>query len=255
MREPSRVTGAGLTKGWGRALNLRSWSLMKGIQSLSLRWLSMFALVAVAGCGNERERDLVRADGEIFESVARAQLGDPSDTVASVVSPLRIDARPAGDNTELAATPDHPQRLEVGEQPDSVSTGSTETIVEQRRDILKALHIEEGGPFDYPECGGARARLSRDTTVVLPPPKCPPQVTRYITVGLPFRGASPILDKVRPPELPAPDSTAELWTVLMTESSVGPGGQQWRKYASLFKRDPQSGRLEMAERFLLSWAE
>jgi hypothetical protein len=238
-----------------RALNLRSWFLMKGIQADSLRWLSVLSIIAVASCGDERERALVRADAEIFESVARAQLADSSDTVSSIVSPLRIDARPAGDNTDLASTPDHPRRLEVGEQIDSVSVASTETIVEQRKDILKSLRIEEGGPFNYPECGGARARLSRDSTVVLPAPKCPPQVTRYITVGLPYLGASPILDKVRPPELPAPDSSAELWTVLITESSVGPGGQQWRQYASLFKRDAQSGRLEMVERFLLSWAE
>jgi hypothetical protein len=228
---------------------------MKGIQADGIRLLSVLSIIVVTSCGDERERALVHADGEIFESVARAQLADSSDTVSAVASPLRIDARPAGDNTDLASTPDHPRRLEVGDEIDSISSGSTETIVGQRKDILKSLGIEEGGPFNYPECGGARTRRSRDTTLVLPAPKCPPQVTRYITVGLPYRGASPILDKVRPPELPAPDSSAELWTVLITESSVGPGGQQWRQYASLFKRDPQSGRLEMVERFLLSWAE
>lgn len=237
------------------ALFLRSWFLMKAIQADSRRWIFALTLVAVIGCSLERERAIVGADGQIFESVARDQLVGPRDTLGVTASPLRMDSRPAGDNTDLAATPERPKRLELGDSTDVIPPGVTEVIVEQRKGILASLGIADGGPFDYPDCGGARTRRSRDSTIALPAPKCPPQVSRYVTVGLPFRGASPILDKVRPPNSPAPDSSAEMWTVLVTESSVGPGGQQWRQYVSLFRRDPETGRLTMAERFLLSWAE
>lgn len=227
---------------------------MKGIQTYSLRRIQAITLVAVIGCGLGRERAIVGADGEIFESVARDQLPSPRDTLGVATSPLRIDSRPAGDNTELASTPDRPKQLELGEPGDSIPPGVAEVIVEQRKAILASLGIADGGPFDYPECGGARPRF-RDSTVTLTGPNCPSQVSRYVTVGLPYRGASPLLDKVRPQNSPAPDSTVEMWTVLITESSVGPGGQQWRQYVSLFRRDPATGRLAMAERFLLSWAE
>jgi hypothetical protein len=41
----------------------------------------------------------------------------------------------------------------------------------------------------------------------------------------------------------------------VTESSVGPGGENWRQYAWLFRRDPETRRLLVAEKYLLSWAE
>ncbi len=228
---------------------------MKATQADPQRWIFATTLLVLIGCGLERERAIVGADGEIFESVARDQLAGPRDTLGVTASPLRMDSRPAGDNTDLASTPDKPKPLELGDSTDSVQPGVREVIVEQRKGILASLGITDGGPFDYPDCGGARTRRSRDTTIALPTPKCPPQVSRYVTVGLPFRGASPILDKVRPPNSPPPDSSAEMWTVLVTESSVGPGGQQWRQYVSLFRRTADTGRLVMAERFLLSWAE
>ena len=201
------------------------------------------------------ERSIVRVDGEIFESVVRAQLSDSSKLVPGAMSPLRFDSRPAGDNTDLAATPDRPRQLDLGDPSDSLSTDALNSIVEQRKDILKSIGIEEGGPLNYPDCGGTRTRRSRDSTGLLPAPKCPAFVRRYITVGLPYRGAAQILNKARPAGAPAPDSTGEMWTVLVTESSVGPGGQEWRQYVSLFRRDNETGRLALAERFLLSWAE
>jgi hypothetical protein len=228
---------------------------MKVIHAAFLRRISGVALLVLTGCGLRRDRAIVAADGEIFETVAREQLPAPRDGLGVPASPLRMDSRPAGDNTDLASTPERPKRLELGDSTDSITPGVTEVIVEQRKGILASLGITDGGPFDYPECGGARPHLAPDSTVLLPGPSCPPQVSRYVTVGLPYRGASPILDKVRPANVPAPDSTAELWTVLITESSVGPGGQQWRQYVSLFRREASTGRLVAAERFLLSWAE
>src|SRR5437762_4292393 len=228
---------------------------MKAIQPDCLRSLACAGMALVVACGNESQRALVRADGEIFESIARSQVVDSSQTAERGESALRLDSRPAGDNAELAATPDPPPHLELATEGDSSSSDAIGVIVEQRKDILKSLGFEEGGPFNYPDCGGARTRRSRGSRTVLPDPKCPGSVRRYVTVGLPYRGTAALLEKVRPPGLPAPDTVGEAWTVLITESSVGPGGQQWRQYVSLFRRDPANGRLALAERSLLSWAE
>ena len=146
-----------------------------------------------------------------------------------------------------------------GYDPDS----ATETIADadgvlftsQRKQILRDLHVEEGGPFVYPECGGFRTRRFRDSSAVHPDPECPKTFRRYVTAGLPTRGASAVIAKSRRPEAYPPDTTREMWTVLVTETSVGPGGQQWRQYAWLFRRDPGSGHLDVAEKYLLSWAE
>jgi len=228
---------------------------MKAIQTDSLRSLVCAGVALVLGCGHSTERSIVRADGEIFESVVRSQFSDSSKFLPRTISPLRFDARPAGDNADLAATPDRPRPLDLADSSDSLSSSALNSIVEQRKHILKTIGIEEGGPFNYPDCGGTRTRRSRDSSAVLPAPKCPAFVRQYITVGLPYRGAAQILNRARPVGVSPPDSAGELWTVLVTETSVGPGGQQWRQYVSLFRREPETGRLGLAERFLLSWAE
>jgi len=225
---------------------------MKAIHPDRLRALGTVA-VLVLGCGSDAERSLVRADGEIFESVVHSQLSDSSDQRLGQAGALRFDARPAGDNAELAG--DRPTRLELTDAADSVYANAHDAIIEQRKDILKSIGVEEGGPFNYPECGGTRTRKPKDSIQLLPAPKCPTSIQRYVTVGPPYRGASQLLDRVRPTTAPVPDSSGEQWTVLVTESNVGPGGQQWRQYVTLFRRDASSGRLGVAERFLLSWAE
>jgi hypothetical protein len=251
VREPSRVTSVREKK----ASNLRSWMLMKAIQPDCARSLVVLAAALSLGCTYRGEREVVHVDGVIFEAVVRSQAPDSSNPEPPTLSALRFDARPAGDNTDLAATPEHPRRLDLSEGSDSLSADALRSIVDQRKEILRSVSVEEGGPFNYPDCGGARTRRTPDSASRLDAPRCPAFVRRYVTVGLPYRGAAPLLVKARPPESPAADTTGEQWTVLVTESSVGPGGQQWRQYVALFHRDSESGRLAMAERFLLSWAE
>jgi hypothetical protein len=196
------------------------------------------------------QREIATADAESFEAIVRSQMSDS-------VGPgfLRVDSRPAGDKEILAPTPPTSE----GFDPDSSLAAAKETdtglIADQRKEILRDLHVEEGGPFVYPDCGGFRTRRFKDTSEVHPDPQCPKSFRRYVTVGLPARGAASVLSKARRPEAPPPDTTGELWTVLVTESSVGPGGQQWRQYAWLFRRDDTTGRLGVSEKYLLSWAE
>jgi len=246
---------------------------VKAIQTYRIYSLA-FGVAVLFGCTVQRDTDIIRADGEIFESVVKTQLPDTVEPALSGKPAfVGFDERPAGDNSTLAKVP-AVDLLAVADS-DSLSHRGLQKIIMRRVAILKQFGMRVGRPFYYPDCGGSRPRPAPDSAGtqvprsrvpplnpyeedqinVLPPPKCPSSVQRYVTVGLPYRGASPILEKVRLPQTPPPDTTAEMWTVYVTESSVGPGGQQYRQYVELYRRDPATGRLGVAERFLVSWAE
>src|SRR2546423_5739228 len=191
---------------------------MKASQRDSLRSACCIALALCASCGWGGVGAIARAEGEIFETVARSQLPDTARNPSPARPRVRIDSHPAGDNADLAAAPDRPRLLDLSDPPDSLSEDALDAIVAQRKGILKSLGIEDAGPFNYPDCGGARTRRAKDTTQGLPPPKCPTDISSYITVGLPYRGAAALLARARPPRAPAPDSTRELWTALVAES-------------------------------------
>jgi hypothetical protein len=215
----------------------------------------MLALGMVAvgeGCipPSDGRRTLMHVDAEAFEMVVRSQLSDTTTVPAGFLS---VDPRPGADEEILAGAGEPVRALELPQSSDSLPASALDGITARRNDILKSLHIERGGPVSYPQCGGA-SRVN-DSVDVGRDPECPRELRRYVTVGLPYRGTAPVLAKARRPETPLPDSTAELWTVLVTETNVGPGGQQWRQYAWLFKRDPEDGHLAVTEKFLLSWAE
>ena len=202
-------------------------------------------------CALSREHhEIMGADAETFEAIVRSQLSDSVGTAF-----LRVDSRPAGDKEILASTPSTAGGLDPDSLPDSVPESDTRAIADQRKEILRDLHVEEGGPFDYPQCGGFRVNRFRDSAAVNPNRDCPKTFHRYLTVGIPTRGASSVVTKARRPDAPAPDTTGEQWTVLVTETAVGPGGQQFRQFAWLFRRDQQSGQLGVVEKYLLSWAE
>ncbi|HJP86341.1 MAG TPA: hypothetical protein VJ852_10150 [Gemmatimonadaceae bacterium] len=226
---------------------------MKSIQAKRLSALNALlaaSIISIACAEPRAQRDIAAADAETFQAIVRSQLGDSASTGF-----LRVDARPAGDKDLLAPAPPTSAGFDQDSSADTATEADPGMIASQRKDILHDLHVEEGGPFVYPECGGFRTRRFRDSNVVHPDPECPRTYRRYVTVGVPTRGAAPIIAKARRPEVPAPDTTGELWTVLVTESSVGPGGQQWRQFAWLFRRDTTSGRLGVVEKYLLSWAE
>lgn len=213
-----------------------------------------FVVLAIAqSCGGPSgaERAVLAADAEVFETVIRSELSpDPADSVASL-RVMRVDSRPVTDNDELTASSTRQTGFDLDKVSDSLSDAGVARIADQRKAILNDLHVEEGGPFAYPGCGGSRSHGSTELSFAA----CPRDWRRYITVGIPYRGASTtIVEKLRAQSLP-PDSSAELWTVLVAENSVGPGGQEWRQYAWLLRRDPQTGHLALVEKFLLSWAE
>jgi hypothetical protein len=225
---------------------------VKSIALPSRRALRLLIALAICpGCGalSKAERAVLAADAEVFETVIRSeQSPDPADSAASL-RVMRVDSRPVTDNDALTAAP-RQTGFDLDKVSDSLSDASIARIADQRKAILRDLRVEEGGPFAYPGCGGSRSHGATELSYAA----CPRDWRRYITVGIPYRGTAAVIDKLRT-QSPPPDSSAELWTVLVAENSVGPGGQEWRQYAWLLRRDPQSGQLALVEKFLLSWAE
>jgi hypothetical protein len=227
---------------------------MKSIKLGSRRSLRGLALVLVVGqgCGapSKAEHAVLAADAEVFETVIRSEMSpDPADSAASL-RVMRVDSRPVVDNSQLAADSARHTGFDLGEVSDSLSDAGVARIADQRKAILGDLRVEEGGPFSYPGCGGSRSRLSPDPASSA----CPREWRRYITVGIPYRGIAAAIEKLRK-QSPPPDSSGEVWTVLVAENAVGPGGQDWRQYAWLLRRNPESGHLDLVEKILLSWAE
>lgn len=215
-------------------------------------WSAILILTGVSACVlfADSQRELADADAETFEAVVRSQLTDSAPGGTGV---LRVDPRPGTDNPLPSADAKSSPLLILPDSSSSPSKATVGHILEKRSAILGELRVTGGGPFNYPECGGTRRVVDADGLVGTV--NCPREPLRYIAVGLPHRGAAPVLDKLRRPELPAPDSGAELWTVLVSETNSGPGGQRWQQYAWLFHRDQETGHLVVGERFLLSWAD
>ena len=211
----------------------------------------LLATTGAIACALPREqREILAADAETFEAIVRSQISDSVGTAF-----LRVDSRPAGDKEILSSTPSTAGGLDPDSAADSLPERDARSISDQRRAILHDLNVEEGGPFDYPQCGGFRVNRFRDTAPAHPNRECPKAFHRYVTVSLPARGATAAVTRARPRDGPVPDTTGEQWTVLVTETAVGPGGQQFRQYAWLFRRDQQAGTLIVVEKYLLSWAE
>jgi len=226
---------------------------MKAIVVSPIRSLSIAALLVTA-CTmmSAGQRQVLEADAESFEAIVRSQI---TDSASGSLGFLRVDARPGRDDAVLSGETAPRHGLDLSDSagsPDSLAK-LLAAVEDQRRSILGALKVDGSGPFNFPFCGGAR-RVS-DSAAVNGDTKCPTEPVRYVTVGVPYRGAAPVLEKLRSPESPVPDSSAELWTVLVSETNIGPGGQQWREYAWLFRREAESGKLAAVERFLVSWAE
>jgi hypothetical protein len=231
---------------------------MNTIQARRLRSAArLVGAAAVVACTgpSSAERSLMKADGDVFETIVQSEITPAGDDSAIALRSLRVDSRPVADTGPLAAGATPPSPLTVDSSADSLSPTALAKVAEQRKAILSDLHVEEGGPFLYPDCGGTRVHRLRDSTLTTTGSGCPAGWRRYVTVGLPVKGPAAVLSKLRDREEAPPDSSAELWTVLVTENTIGTSGQTWRQYACLLRRDPETGDLALVERFLVSYAE
>lgn len=220
--------------------------------AIAVAWL---AGTQACDSSSREERELVHADAEVFEVVARSQRAFGTEDSSRAPRFLRVDSRLI-DNTTILPT-QTPLSTGIALDDDSAqpSSRAVERIVRERRAILARLGIEEGGPFVFPGCGGTRTgEPAPEPGASRSAADCPSEWRRYVTIGLPRRGLGHIPEKVRRPE-PQSFDTSEVWTVLVTETSIGVGGQDWRQYAWVLTREPGRADLSVATRFLLSRAE
>jgi len=214
------------------------------------------ALISAEACDNfsTSERELVHTDAEVFEAVARSELVVGMADSSRSPGFLRIDSRPEDNTSTLPPKPPGPAGIPLDDSMPA-STDLINRIARERRAILDRLGVEEGGPFFFPGCEGVRTAETEPKSGVTPPRTgCPTQWRRYVTIGLPRRGVGLIPKDVRKTD-PRSFDTGEVWTVLVTETSIGSGGQDWKQYASVLTREPDREGLTLAARFLLSWAE
>jgi len=215
------------------------------------------AFLAIAACDNlsTSERELVHTDAEVFEAVARSELIIGTEDSSRSPRFLRIDSRPEDNTSTLPPKPAGPAGIPLDDDSMLASPAVIDRIAKERRAILERLGVEEGGPFVFPDCEGVRRAETEPKSGVTPPRAgCPTQWRRYVTIGLPRRGVGLIPENVRKTD-PRSFDTGEVWTVLVTETSIGSGGQDWKQYASVLTREPDREGLTLAARFLISWAE
>jgi hypothetical protein len=230
---------------------LRTW--VRSTRAVALAVASFI----VNGCDDlsTADREFVHTDAEAFEAVARAERVVGMEDSSRSPRFLRIDSRPI-DNTTLLPPPQTPPATGIAlDDSTPPSSATIDRIAQERRVILERLSVEEGGPFFFPGCEGVRTGEARPRSRAAPPGTgCPKEWRRYVTIGLPRRGVGEIPEKVRSID-PRSFDSGEVWTVLVTETSIGPGGQDWKQYAWVLTREPDRSDLTLAARFLLSWAE
>jgi hypothetical protein len=215
------------------------------------------AFLTVEGCDNlsTSERELVHTDAEVFEAVVRAQVVAGMEDSARLRRFLRIDSRPVDNTSLLPPRPPGPTGIALDDDSTLLSSATINRITRDRTAILERLGVEEGGPFAFTGCEGIRTggpASKRDATPS--GASCPTDWRRYVTIGLPRRGVGLIPERVRRTD-PRSFDSGEVWTVLVTETSIGTGGQDWKQYAWVLTREPGRADLSLAAQFLLSWAE
>lgn len=214
-------------------------------------------LLTTGGCDNlsTSEREIIHIDAEVFEAVTRSELVAGTEDSSGSARFLRIDSRPVDNTSLLPPRPTAPGGIPLDDDSMPASSAALNRIAEERRSILQRLGVEEGGPFFFPGCEGVRTgETEPKSRVTSPRVGCPTQWRRYVTIGLPRRGVELIPEAVRKTD-PRSFDAGEVWTVLVTETSIGSGGQDWKQYASVLTRGPDREGLTLAARFLLTWAE
>jgi hypothetical protein len=207
----------------------------------------------------EEELTLIRADSELFAAVVREQLDGKDDEYPYRLTRFRFDSRPYGTPTGYPEVFSGVQGIDPTLTFARAGQSAIDELVDNRKKILDAGAVGEGGPLVYNQCAGAKVpepppvRGARRRTSVHA--GCPKQAEYYITVGLPIRGQPEGLRGARDTKGRRVDLRGDVWTVLVTEFSAAPRGWSRAQYAWLFKRSRWNHRLELANTILVGVIE
>lgn len=196
--------------------------------------------------------------------LVRAQLTGTKKDYPYHLDGLRYDSRPSTPVTAFRITARSAKKPDASGLFQTPDAPTLDRLAANRRQILTRLAVAEGGPFPETNCPG----------VLIPPPPpppagspnsarptpnlhagCPSRGQSYLTVSLPVRGKPKALDD-RPNGSARPvNLSGEVWTVVVEESSAGPGGGMWSQHIWLFTRNPSNGRLQLADTILFGIVE
>ncbi|HEV7595743.1 MAG TPA: hypothetical protein VGO33_12160 [Gemmatimonadaceae bacterium] len=191
---------------------------------------------------------LLRADSAAFVTIVRMELSGSGKSYPHEISPVRFDSHPNGQASDFPISAGG----STGSIPGTASARDSVTtllVSQQRKAILRNLGVEEGGPFNYPQCRGLLAPPT------VPPMGCPKEDQYYVTIGLPYLGIPSDLPIRATSSDTMPDVSGEIWTVIVTEAYASRLGQNSFQHAWLLRRDPVNRRFTLAHTVLLSWVE
>lgn len=210
----------------------------------------------------EEELTLIRADSEIFAAVVRAQLDGEDGAYPGHLERFRYDSRPYGTDNGYPETFAGVQGIDPTLTFARAGDDAIHDLIENRKRILDANAVAEGGPLVYKQCAGAN--------VPTPPPVrgsasaarradvhagCPKAPEYYLNVGLPIRGQPEGLRNARDTRGRRVDMRGDVWTVLVTEFSAAPRGWSRAQYAWVFRRGRWNHRLELSNTILIGVIE
>ena len=210
----------------------------------------------------EEEIGLIKADSDVFAAVLREQLDAEDDAYPRRLTRFRVDSRPYGTKSGYPEVFAGVQGIDPTLTFARAGQSAIDDLIENRKRLLEATAVAEGGPLVYNQCAGTR---------VPPPPPvrgsstrarradvhagCPKQPEYYLTVGLPIRGQPDGLKNLRDTRGRKVNLRGDVWTVLVTEFSAGPRGWTRSEYAWLFRRNRWNHRLELANTILVGVVE
>jgi hypothetical protein len=186
--------------------------------------------------------------------VVRAQLAGTEKQHPFHIDRLRYDSRPYGTRSGYPENSAGVQGVAPTLSFAPARRRAIDSIVKNRKRILKMTKVPEGGPFSYRQCAGAGVptpppRRSGSAARTKPPDVhagCPKRPETYLTVGLPVRGQPEGLRKFRDSHGQFVRLTGEVWTTIVEEWAAGPSGWTWSQYGWLLKRNRWNGKLELA---------
>ena len=207
---------------------------------------------------------LISADSEVFEAVVRAQLAGNMKDYPYHLDGLHYDSRPSTPVAVFRITTPRSRKTDTSGLFQTPDPATLDRLTANRKGVLERAAVEESAPRTYSNCAGIR--------VPLPPPPvgsppstgttrpdihatCPRRQESYVTVSLPVRGEPKALNANLNSNGRRVSLTGEVWTVVVEETSAGPGGSMWSQHAWLFTRNPANHRLQLADTILLGVIE